>query len=249
MSRATSIVLAGQVRRAEKAAVEATKETEARRTEAARWAEAKHGPGRPPSFEARIAEAQTAEQKAQQALDAARARQERAHHAIRGIGKSYHPVDLTTGASRTAAQVTEELESHFTDIKMVAAEASLPERCLKGIDKAHRLVPALACTMTFFHSEVEAQIDTLNLTPQEAQVVKRTLVPVAYIDKAATKEKSAESRPPLLELAERLRADAQSELAEPHTSIVEAHCQSRKKVIRPLRRKLPISTHSLSRLF
>jgi len=226
LSRATSIVLAAQVRRAEKAATEATKQTEARRTKAAKWAQAEHGPGRPPNFEARIAEAQLAEQKAEQELDDARMRQERAHQAIRGIGQAYHPVDLTTGAPHTTAQVTAELESHFTDITVIAAEASLPERCLKGIDKAHRLVPALGCTMTFFHSEVDAQIDALNLTPPQAQIVKQTLVPAAYLDRAATKAKPADSRPPLMDLAERLRADAQPELVvlseEQRTTIAKA---------------------------
>ena len=214
LSRATSIVLAAQVRRAEKAATEATKQTEARRTEAAKWSQTEHGPGRPPNFEARIDEAQIVEQEAEQELNVARERQERAHQAIRGIGTSYHPVDLSTGASRTTRQVTEELESHFTDIKMIAAEASLPERCLKGIDKAHRVLPALGCTMTFFHSEVGAQVDALNVTLPQAQVVKQTLVPAAYLDKAATKAKSADSRPPLMDLAERLEADAQPVLAE-----------------------------------
>lgn len=214
LSRATSIALAGQVRNAEKAVAEATKQTEARRTEKGKWEQTEHGQGRPPDFEARIAKAQTAEVEAQQGLDVARERQESAHQAIRSISTSYHPVDLATGALRTTEQVTEELESHFINIKTIADQASLPRRCLQGIDKAHRVLPGLSCTMAFFHSEVDAQIGALNLSPSLAHVVKQTLVPAAYLDKAATKAKPADSRPPLKDMAERLKADVQPKLAE-----------------------------------
>jgi ABC-type transporter Mla MlaB component len=214
LSRATSIALAGQVRNAQKTVSEATKQTEAQQAQKAKWDQTEHGPGRPPDFEARIAQAKAAEVEAQQELDVARERQESAHRAIRAISTSYHPVDLTTGALRTTEQVTAELESHFTDIKTIATEASLPERSLKGIDKAHRVLSALDCTMTFFHSEVDAHLDTQNLPPPLAQVVKQTLVPAAYLEKAARKAKPADSRPPLLDLAGRLNAEAQPKLAE-----------------------------------
>jgi hypothetical protein len=217
LSRATSIALAGQVRKAEKAVIEATKQTEALQTNRANWEQTKQGPGRPPDFEARIAKAQTVELAAQQSLDVTRERQETARQAIRSISTSYHPVDLTSGALRTTEQVTAELESHFTDIKTMATEASLPERCLKGIDKAHRVLPGLSSTMTFFHSEVDAQIDTLSLTHADAQVVKQILVPAAYLEKAATKAQPADNRPPLKDLAEKLRAEAHSKIA--HLSV------------------------------
>jgi hypothetical protein len=149
---------------------------------------------------------------AQQALEVASARQERARRSIRGIGKAYHPVDLSTGALRSATQVTTDLEQHFGEIAAVAKEQSLPERCLKGIQKAHRLVPALACTVTFFHREVEERIRVLDLTREEAHVVQQHLIPAAYLDRAARKATPADTRVPLVDLAERLRADSQTTL-------------------------------------
>jgi hypothetical protein len=211
LTRATSVALAAQVRQAERAAAEAAAHTETKRAEAHAWALVEHGPGRPPTFQ--VPQAQSSQEKAEQTLNAARVRQERAHTAIRGIGTAYHPVDLKTGAPRTTAQVTADLEQHFGEIATVATEVSLPERCLKGIQKARRLVPALTCTLTFFHGEVQAQLGALNLPSEQAYAVENSLVPAAYMDRAASKATPADTRAPLRELAKRLRADAEMVLA------------------------------------
>jgi hypothetical protein len=213
LSRATSVALASQVRQAEQAAKEAQAHAQTQRADAQEWAQTEHGPGHPPNFDTRVAKTQATQEKAEQALDLARARQERAHRAIRGIGQAYHPVDLTTGAPRSAVQVTADLEQDFADISTVAAEVSLPERCLKGIKKAHRLVPALACTLTFFHREVQAQIGALGLPSAQAHVVEQRLVPAAYLDRAAKKATPADTRAPLRELAGQLRVDSGAALA------------------------------------
>jgi hypothetical protein len=180
--------------------------TVARAAEQARsWAESAHGPGRPPNLEQRTVEAEASRRAAQEELEAARARQERAHQAIRGIGQAYHPVDLKTGDARSAAQVTEALEQHFATIAAVADEASLPERCLQGIRKAHRLLPLFTSTLAFFHSEVRTRIGNLGLRPDVADVLEKHLVPAAYLERAAAKARPADARPPLRELAARVR--------------------------------------------
>jgi hypothetical protein len=212
LSRATSVALAAQVRQAERAAAEAdaaAAHTETKLAQAHAWVE--HEPGRPQTLQ--VPQAQSSQDKAEQTLDAARVRQERAHRAIRGIGTAYHPVDLKTGALRTTAQVTADLEQHFDEIATVAREASLPERCLKGIQKARRLVPALACTLTFFHREVQAQLGALSLPSEQAYAVENSLVPAAYLYRAASKATPADTRASLRELAKRLRADSELALA------------------------------------
>jgi hypothetical protein len=214
LSRATSIALAGRVKQAEKTLTKAVANTEAKCAAQQTWAENKHGPGRPPNFDGRIAEARETQQQAEQELEAARQRQERARQAIREIGRSYHPVDLDTGALRTAEQVTTDLERCFTDITEVATEASLPERCDKGIRKAYRVVPEMTCTMGFFHSEVAAQIESLDLTLEQARAVYQGLIPAAYLENAARKAKQADDRGPLRELAAELRSDSEAGLAD-----------------------------------
>lgn len=205
LSRATSVALSSQVRRMEEAVVEATTQAEAQRTEAAEWAKTSHGPGRPPAFAARVEAADAHKAAAEEALEAARLRRERSARAIRGIGTAYHPVDLTTGTLRSAAQVAEALELHFADISAVAGEAGLPERSFKGIRKAHRLVPELESTIQFFLDYVRDQFDGLNLSAAERLMVEQHHLPAAYLDRAARKGATADARAALRNLATEVR--------------------------------------------
>jgi len=205
LTRATSVGLCARVRHAEQAVVAAQAGAQAQRQAEQSWADTAQGPGRPPNFAARTAEAQAVQFQAQEALKEARTQQERAQRAIRGIGQVYHPFSLATGAPQTAAQVTQQLEQHFADISQVAQQASLPIRCLQKIAKAHRLVPALQCTLAFFHEAVQAQLAQLALPPAVQCFVEQSLVPAAYLERAANKAQPADARAPLRERAEQLR--------------------------------------------
>lgn len=101
--------------------------------------------------------------------------------------------------------MTQALEQHFAEIAQVAEEASLPVRCLQKIAKAHRLVPALQATLAFFHEAVHARLLQLALLPAVLCFVEQSLVPAAYLDRAAKKAQPAAARAPLRERAERLR--------------------------------------------
>ena len=205
LSRATSVGLAGQVRQAEQRAEDACAAVVRVAEQARSWAERPHGPGRPPNFEQRTIEAEATAHAANQDLETARARQERARQAIRGIGQAYHPVDLKTGDLRTPAQVTEVLEHCFATVATVAEEANLPERCVQGIRKAHRLLPLFTSTLAFFHSEVKTRVGALGLGPDVTEAIENNLVPAAYLDRAANKASPADARPPLRALAAQLR--------------------------------------------
>jgi hypothetical protein len=205
LSRATSVGLAGQVRQAEQKVEDAAATVTHVTEQAHAWAQSTHGPGRPPNFTRRAAEADATRHAAQDELMAARARQEQAHQAIRGLGQAYHPVDLKTGELRSTVQVTAALEQHFTTIAAVAEDAALPERCLQGIRKAHRLLPLFTSTLAFFHSEIRTRLGNLGLPPDVTEVVEQHLVPAAYLERAAAKAQPADARPPLRDLAVRLR--------------------------------------------
>ncbi len=205
LARATSVALAGQVRQAEQTVADAAASVIRTAEQARSFAESAHGPGRPPNFEQRVVAAEAALCAAQAEREVAEARQERAHQAIRGIGQDYHPVDLKTGEPRSPAQVTEALEQHFAAIATIADEVSLPERCLQGIRKAHRLLPLFTSTLAFFHEQVRARIGNLGLGPDVADVVEKHLIPAAYVERATPKARPADARPPLRALAARLR--------------------------------------------
>lgn len=202
---AVSAVLATQVRQAEAVQDKATEAVEARRLEQQTWPQQSHGPGRPPDLAGRVAAAQQDAAVAEQELAAARDRQERARGAMQGLGHAYHPVEFHSGAVRSAAQVESELQQHFATLKAVATEASLPERCHKGIGKAERVVPAMVATLTFFHQQCQQRIAALGLPLQATSILEQFLVPAAYLDRAAKKASLAEARYPLQEQAERLR--------------------------------------------
>ena len=205
VTRATSVGVAAQVRRAETEAATAKAATAAERMEAEAWAQSDQGRGRPLAFAQRIEKAENAEQQVAQTLMAARNRQERLKKSIQGIGQDYHPVELSTGVPQCAAKLEEKLEQHFAEIVAVAVEANLPERCHKGIQKAHRLVPALVATLAFYDREVNMRIAALELSAVAAKVVRDTWVPAAYLERAARKAQPASARPALRERAEEMR--------------------------------------------
>lgn len=221
LNRATSVALTARVHRAEQAEQNALALMTAQRDAAQSWALTSHGPGRPPNFAARIAEADSVHLHAEQALDVARQQQERARQAIRGIGQAYHPVSPVTGAVQSAEEAIERIEQHFAEIRDVAKESSLPERSLEGIGKAHRLVPALSCTLAFFHREVQTRVAELNLPPPLAAFVEKSLVPAAYLERAAAKAQPADARAPLRERAASLRC-APTDLAAPLAALPTA---------------------------
>ena len=77
LTRATSVALSARVRHAEQAARDALLDTQTQRQAAQAWAQVPHGPGRPPDFAARTAEAQVVHLRAEQALQVARTQQAR----------------------------------------------------------------------------------------------------------------------------------------------------------------------------
>ena len=207
LSKATSIALASQTQRAEEAVAEAIAFKQTLHENEQEWlASAATGGPAGPGFAPRFDKADADRRSAEQALEAARARQDRARKAIRGIGDDYHPVDLLTGAPVQPEEVRKKLEARFDEAKAVAVEAGLGEQHLKLIAKARKLLPALASTLAFFGSQVAERIASLGLPPAQRLALEQYLVPLAYLDRAAAKARDAATRESLRGLIARLRA-------------------------------------------
>jgi len=202
LSRGLSIALASQVRQAEQRVAEAFALKERLRKNEQEWSEC----DRAPDFAPRLAKADFEQKDAQQALEAARARQERARQSIRGIGDDYHPVDPKTGAVLVPAAVGERLAKRFDEALAVAQEAGLADRCLKSIAKARRLLPAFVSTLVFFSLETASRIAGLGLSPDQVRAVQDYLLPLAYLERVVRKGRDATTRQQLRDLIERLRA-------------------------------------------
>lgn len=204
VSRGLSIALAAQVRQAGQAIADVVAHKEGLRKNEQEWRET--GGTIAPDFAPRFAKAESDQRQAECALEVARARQERAREAIRGIGDDYHPVDLQTGAIREPAEVGKRLELRFEAASALAREASLSDRCHKSIAKARRLLPAFVTTLVFFSLETASRLAALGLTPEQLQVVATYLVPLAYLERALRKGRDAATRQQLRDLIARLSA-------------------------------------------
>ncbi len=145
--KGTSIILKSRIKKAEKALTEASEEVTRHKEAKVLFNEGKRPPGRAPDFDKRIREAADREKKAKKALEIAEKHRESVSQAIKGIGNAYHPYDLETGTPRSPEEVSLLIEGHFSTIEQVASEASLPERCIKKIKKAKRMVAKMVATI------------------------------------------------------------------------------------------------------
>lgn len=142
----------------------------------------------------RLAEVQQQEQAAQQALEMALARQERARQAIQGVSAAYHPYDLETGVERDAEEVSNSLEKHFAEIEAVAERSHLSENAFKRITKAKKVVAAMVATVAFFWLTVRAKVEALGLAPQMERAMYDHLIPGIYLHLVSEKMEDAEQR-------------------------------------------------------
>lgn len=205
VSKATSAPLAAQVRQAEKATEKAQKVLEGVRSAQKTYLNQNPKPvGRPLDYVQRIAKAQTQVESAEHLLACALTRKTQAQEAVRGISHSYHPFDLSSGAAQEPESVSQALETHFTSLETVAAEAQLPEHSLKNIWKAKRIKTKMVATITFFFLTIRAKVDALCLTPNQEQAMHQLLIPAIYLQLAAEKATSAQQRQELYQSSQAL---------------------------------------------
>jgi len=213
-SRGMSAPLAAQVRYAENAVTEAAAAVEKCCVEAYRYEQMTHGPGRPPDFEARVADAMAQHKHAKQVSQEAQARQERARQTRRGLGEHYHLVDIGTGAWRSPKAVEKTLKADFAALLEVATEANLPERAFKSIDKAERVLPGFIDTLAFVTTDVKRRLEALSLAQEDRDYVHDVLIPQAYLRRAAGKAPTAEKRGDILKVVAALDRPATQQLLQ-----------------------------------
>jgi Family of unknown function (DUF6399) len=213
LSKGTSAALAAKVRKAEKNYQQTKQQLEQVVAEQRAYQLVESGPGRPPDFEKRRELAGQANSQAEALLAKAKSHQEEVKSAIRAIGKYYHPFALESGQQRSAAEISTLLTEELNKIKAVARHASLPERCLKLIDKANRVVVLLVATIAFFHQTVAAKVEALALPSEIEQAIYQHLIPSCYIQIVAGKTANPEQRRALQETAQRLLTAADSSLS------------------------------------
>lgn len=208
VSQATALRLNSQVRQCGELLAKSKREVEEQieRREAYR-----RGPrprGHPPDFDGRIARARGAEDRVRAQLQAAEERRTTAKAALRGLGDSYHPFDLKSGAVRDAVTVEAELKEHLGCIEKVASDAALPKASQEQVASVRPLLAALAATVAFFHQRVALWIASLLLEPDVEAAVREHLIPGLYLARVASQAPSADRRAELRQSSAALLARA-----------------------------------------
>jgi Family of unknown function (DUF6399) len=217
-----ALALSQKVRDASKAAGVAAGAAEAVREERNAYEATSHGPGRPPNWDQRIADADAAKLAADLAHEAAHDRREAFRAANRGVGAAYHPFDLKTGASLTADAVVKRVEARLTEIEKVVDEAGLGHRATAAIAKARRVVPGMKKTISFVIARTRSSVANLGLVGPAGESVNQYLVPAAYFERIAKRAPNAPERDRLLALAEARRDAAVAAAPELATLSEEA---------------------------
>jgi len=113
---------------------------------------------------------------------------------------------VETGAARSAEQLADTLAQRWSEIEAVAVEANLPERCVKKIQKAKRVVIELVATLAFFWLTVRAEVEALSLAPTVEQAVYHNLIPALYLHLVSEKTSDPQQRQTLQKKSDELLA-------------------------------------------
>ncbi len=183
----SSVVLAHRKRQAEQAVAEAAQQV-SRLKEAPATNAKPDGPANAAALVQPLATAQAQEQTAREALETL----------------AYHPYDLETGAARSAEQVADTLAQHWSEIEAVAAKASLPERCVKKIHKANRVVVEMVATLAFFWLTIRAKVEALSLATAVEQAMYHHLIPAIYVRLVSEKTSDPQQRQALQKKSDEL---------------------------------------------
>jgi hypothetical protein len=194
VTKGSSGALAALVRKAASQVADAQARLRQQREAKAAYETSAHGPGRPPRFAARIAEAAEAVRQAEADLRQAQTRQANAAQARRQLSTVYHPFDLETGAIQEAETVEQALRDQTAVVEQIATAAALSDRCQKHLRKAKRVIPQLVATIAFFWGTVRMRIDALTLDADLDAMVYTHLLPAMYLRRVADKTQDAGRR-------------------------------------------------------
>jgi hypothetical protein len=193
LTRGPSVALANKKRHAAQAVAEAVQQV-TDSTEKAALLPRAAGADETAELERSLAHAQQTEAAARQTLDALVQPQERVQQAIQGLSADYHPYDLETGAPRNTEAIAAALNTHFSNLEQIAAEAHLSDHCLQKIAKAKRMVVAMIATLAFFWLTLRAKVEHLALPPDIERAVYDQLIPAIYLDLVSEKVAEAPHR-------------------------------------------------------
>jgi hypothetical protein len=130
---------------------------------------------------------------------------------IRTMSKVYHPFDRESGKEVTAKQMQNKLKAPLAKLQEIVEEEELPERAMKGVEKARGWVVLLVGCLGWFWTVTRQRLEELDLSEEQQRMWRECLMSSSYWEMAARREKDPQERKRLLEMAERLREEGWQE--------------------------------------
>ena len=205
--KAVSGPMATKERAAHKTATAATEQLEGLQSDPPSTGDepAKHRPGRPPKEPVSLEQAEQAHDAARREHERLCEQREQGKASIRGIGHDDHFVHRERGVRRNGRLIAADIQGHIEQIRTVAQQEGLSQRCVARSEKAERVVPKRQATIECVSRYVAQQVAQLDVTPPVSFAMHAKLIPSYYLDRVA-QTRSVSGGEPLRELAERLRA-------------------------------------------
>lgn len=150
--------------------------------------------GRPVDYESWLDDYSLVHSNSLEQLIQATKRHEEIKEANKGIGDDYHPYDLNDGTVKTAKMLESELNQRFEVIQTHATSAELSENSFKKINKAKKVTASMIATLNFFWSWMSTEIERVKLNEIGAEVFKKTLVLLAYLELHIPKSRNAKQK-------------------------------------------------------
>lgn len=166
--------------------------------------------GRPYDYQRHIGEAEIELESAKVNLEYMEDNKEQIRLSNKAISDHYHPIDISTGKTRSPEQLEQSLRGEFKIIEERADDFGLSENSMSKIAKAKRMIESMTSTLTFFWLSVKNIMFSQDWSDIQKQICQELLIPLHYISKHATKARNAEEKTEYKTLAHELRAQLES---------------------------------------
>lgn len=242
--KATARPMAQRVERARKAAQERRDDLAHLRDERARAEATPRGPGRPPNWNAREAQAVAAVETADRHVATMQSEREAMQASIRALGDAHHPVDLKTGERVSAEEARERLQEAAETLCEKAVQASLGTRVIQALNGVFARLDDLAGIVAWWHQELHRRLAALSLSAQEIDWVETVWMPALYVQHRIARARDAVERAALRKLRDALHAKVLAS-GSPWYTWDEARRQGVQEVVQSWVRLFPRSTSGL----
>jgi hypothetical protein len=148
------------------------------------------------------------ELQAEQRLAQAKEKLEQAAGPIREISRVYHPFDRDSGQPVSAEQMQARLAAPLQQLAAVVEAEALGQRAQQALAKAGEWVVVLAGGIGWFWTHSGRRLEALDVSDEAQRVIQGCLLASHYWEMASGREKDADERKRLKELAGRLKEQA-----------------------------------------